>query len=185
MEPAGWRHALATAAAARVLGDYARRTRRGHVAAGEVGILLRRDPDTLRAPDVAFYARGRRARIRDPRGFPDVPPDLAVEVHDPGESDLARRVEQYLAAGVEVAWVLDPHTATLTRHAPGAAPQTWCGRDAQVEEPLLPGFSCRLADLLGDDGPRAHPVPHPARRPLGHAPGGAQPGAPGPDSRAG
>lgn len=117
----------------------------------ELGVILRRNPDTLRAPDVAFYSLERLARIVDRKGFPEVPPDLVVEVHDRSEPDLARKVRQYLEAGVHAVWVVDLDGRTLTRHAAGEPPRTWSAAEATVEEPLLPGFVCRLGELLGQD----------------------------------
>src|SRR5438034_4505773 len=56
----------------------------GAVYAAETGFTLARHPDTVRAPDVAFV---RRERLRDPdtTGFPDLAPDLVVEVLSPGD----------------------------------------------------------------------------------------------------
>ncbi|MBE3598653.1 MAG: Uma2 family endonuclease [Limnochordaceae bacterium] len=78
-----------------------------------------------------------------------MPPVLAVEVHDRSEPDLSRKVQQYLAAGVQVVWVVDLEARSLTRHAPGQPPRTWGSPEAVIEEPVLPGFGCRLQDLLG------------------------------------
>ncbi|BDG60397.1 Uma2 family endonuclease [Caldinitratiruptor microaerophilus] len=150
MAPAGWRHGKVTAAIARLLGNFVVASRSGEVLAGEPGFLLRRSPDVLRAPDVAFYSAERKARVGDERGFTAVPPDLAVEVHDPSEPDLSRKVRQYLEAGVRAVWVVDPEARTLTRHAPGEEPRIWSAPEAVVEEPVLPGFACRLAELFGE-----------------------------------
>ncbi|MBX6378425.1 MAG: hypothetical protein IRY95_07735 [Clostridia bacterium] len=38
----------------------------------------------------------------------------------------------------------------VNRYAPGGEPRAWTGPDAVIEEPVLPGFSCRLAELLGE-----------------------------------
>ena len=45
----------------------------------DTGYLLDRDPDTVRAPSVAWFAPG---RLPEPDGFPN----LAVEVKSPGNS---------------------------------------------------------------------------------------------------
>lgn len=132
---------------------FVRSRRLGKVVTGEPGFILQKDPQTLRAPDVAFLSNERLARVTDPRRFSEVPPDVAVEVRSPSEAnvDLDRKVAQYLAAGVRAVWVVDPDTRSLTRHAPGEEPRSWSGSDAVVEEPVLPGFSCRLAELFGGE----------------------------------
>jgi Uma2 family endonuclease len=150
MAPAGFEHGRLQVQIGSIIRNFVAERRLGGVVGGEVGFFVRRAPDTLRAPDVAFYSHERLARIRDRRGFPEVPPDLAVEVHDPLEPDLGRKVRQYLEAGVRAVWVVDPEARTLTRHARGEEPRTWSDPEAVVEEPVLPGFSCRLRELLGE-----------------------------------
>lgn len=51
----------------------------GAVYAAETGFKLESNPDTVRAPDVAFVAAGRLENLPD-TGYPG-PPDLAVENH--------------------------------------------------------------------------------------------------------
>ena len=150
MAPAGFEHNDVATEIATRLRQFAKERGLGKVLANELGVLLRRDPDTLRAPDVAFYSRNRLARILDRKGFPDVPPDLAVEVRDRSEPALTRKIQQYLDAGVRAVWVIDLEARSLTRHAPGQPPRTWSSADAIVDEPLLPGLSCRLRELLGE-----------------------------------
>lgn len=150
MPPAGFDHGDFTASVTVVLGSFLKEHRLGRIVAGEVGFRLRADPETLRGADVAFVSAERLAGIPDRRGFSDVAPDLAVEVHDPSEPDLARKVQQYLAAGVRGVWVLDPAGRTLTQHRPGQQPVVTRQPDAVVEDPILPGFSCRLRDLFGE-----------------------------------
>ncbi len=153
MAPAGYEHGRLTARIGRILTEFAEARDLGEVATGEVGLRLSRSPETLRGADVAFLSRERLALVADRKGFLDVPPDLVVEVHDPSEPDLTRKVEQYLSFGVLAVWVVDPESHSLTRHAPGEAPRVWTDPAAVVEEPILPGFSVRLRDLLGGRGP--------------------------------
>ncbi len=149
MSPAGSRHAQIVANVTSVLVDFVRPRKLGSVLSGEPGVYLRREPrQTLRGVDVAFFAVEGAQRIRGQRGFAEVAPDLAVEVDDPSEPDLRGKVAEYLAAGVRAVWIVDPESESLTRHAPGEAPHTWSSPDGVVEEPVMPGFSCRLRDLF-------------------------------------
>ncbi len=151
MAPAGWLHGKLTSRVDFILRRFVYERHLGEVVAGASGFFVRRDPDILRAPDVAFYSAERTARIDDVMGFPTVPPDLAVEVQDPSEPDLTRKIQQYLEAGVRAVWVADPRARTLVRHAPGEPPRIWSSPDAVIEEPVLPGFRCELRDLFGDE----------------------------------
>ena len=124
----------------------------GKLLTNELGVYLSRKPrETLRGIDIAFYSNERLAHITDRKGFPDVPPDLAIEVHDSSEPDLRRKVDQYLAANVRAVWVIDPEAGSLTRHAPGEVRHVWNEPEAVVTEPVIPGFSCRLRELLSEE----------------------------------
>jgi hypothetical protein len=52
-----------------ILGNHVRTRQLGLVYAAETGFLLTRDPDTVRAPDVAFVARERAVGIDDDLGI--------------------------------------------------------------------------------------------------------------------
>ncbi|MCS7235689.1 MAG: Uma2 family endonuclease [Armatimonadota bacterium] len=150
MAPAGFEHGRILSRIDALLRSFVQAHGLGEVVSGDVGVFLRRRPDTLRAPDVAFYSRERLQQLRDRTGFPTVPPDLAVEVHEPTEPDLSRKVQQYLQAGVQAVWVVDPADRSVTRHAPGQPPRTWSDPHDVLEEPVLPGFSCTLGEVFGE-----------------------------------
>ena len=57
MSPAGWRHGGVAANVASFLGPFIRTNDLGRGFGAETGFLLRRDPDTVRAPDFAFIAK--------------------------------------------------------------------------------------------------------------------------------
>jgi Uma2 family endonuclease len=93
----------------------------------EIGFLLKRDPDLLRAPDVSFLVASRLEGGRFPRGYVDGPPSLAVEVVSPGESDaeVSAKVEEYLGIGTPRVWVVRPELKTITVHRPGGDAHTY------------------------------------------------------------
>src|SRR5437868_8456946 len=73
------------------------------------------DPLRVRKPDVSFVARGRLPGNRIPTGHISVAPDLAVEVTSPNDHywEVREKVEEYLAAGVRLVWVVDPKTRSI------------------------------------------------------------------------
>jgi len=83
-KPPGGRHGSVTMNLALRIGNHVERTGGGQVFAAETGFTLSHGPDTVRAPDIAFV---RRERLPDPIpvGFPDLAPDLVVEVLSPGD----------------------------------------------------------------------------------------------------
>src|SRR5437879_12688322 len=99
-EPPGGRQGGGTMNLALRIGNHVERTGGGQVFAAETGFTLSRGPDTIRAPDIAFV---RRERLPDPIpvGFPDLAPDLVVEVLSPGDraGEILAKVELGTAAG--------------------------------------------------------------------------------------
>lgn len=152
MAPAGIEHGDISLGVGAMLRQFVRSRGLGKVVGSETGFFLKTEPQILRAPDVAFISNARLARIRDPKQFSDVPPDLAVEIRSPSEAhvDIRRKVEQYLLAGVRSVWVIDPDGKTLTQYRQNEAPVTIVDPDARVEDPVLPGFVCRLRELFGE-----------------------------------
>ena len=71
---------------------------------GEPGYRLDREPDTVRAPDVAWIAPGRIPE--GAQGYPEFAPDLVVEVKSPSNSERRNGRQSgdvallWLAAGV-------------------------------------------------------------------------------------
>jgi Uma2 family endonuclease len=115
---------------------------------GKVGFVISRDPDTVRAPDIAFVRRDRQPK--DPRKYFPGAPDLAVEVISPSDrlSDVDDKTQQWLDAGTPLVWVVWPSTRSVTVHRPGQAPRILHEQDPITGEEVLPGFQCRVADFF-------------------------------------
>jgi len=156
-EPTASYHGVGLARATVRLGHFVAAGHLGKVLAGDPGFWLARSPDTLRAPDVAFLSNERLARIVDPDAFAEVAPDLAVEILSPSDrlASVRRKAAQYLAFGVRSVWILDPRRRRLEQYLAGGGTRTLEGDESVVEDPVLPGFRCPLADLLPEPWPRA------------------------------
>jgi Uma2 family endonuclease len=116
----------------------------------EVGFKLASNPDTVRAPDVAFI-RQERIPAPDPRGFWNGPPDLAVEVLSPDDStsEVRERVEEYLARGVRLVVVVDPDTRVVSAARPSTATVTVRSDDDLLDlDDVVPGFRCTLREIF-------------------------------------
>ena len=81
--------------------------------------------------------------------FPDAP-DLAVEVLSPGdrESEVAAKVQDWLAAGCRVVWVIDPENTTVTVHHDRNRIAILNSSDMLVGDDILPGFSVAVGSLF-------------------------------------
>ena len=150
-EPAGGRHGRVASELSRVIGNHVHAHALGAVYAAETGFTLARRPDTVRAPDVAFV---RRERLPDPEptGFPDLAPDLVVEVLSPGDraGKILAKVADWLSAGTKLVWVVDPERR-LSRVYRSDGSETIVPADGALDgEDVLPAFSCPLASVLGN-----------------------------------
>ena len=120
----------------------------GELGVGETGYRLERDPDTVRAPDVAWFAPGRLPE--EGQGFPELAPDLAVEVKSPSNSDpeMAAKAMMWLSYGSQQVWVEDPERVTITIFRPNMPPVTLGEDDVLDGGELLPGFSVPVWSLF-------------------------------------
>ena len=148
-EPAGYAHGRVAMNLAVRLATYVEGARAGQVFAAETGFTLARGPDTVRAPDIAFV---RRDRLPDPatQGFPELAPDLVVEVLSPGDrpGEVLAKVADWLTAGTRLVWTVDPQRrmARIYRHDGSETVVTAEG--ALDGEDVLPGFTCSLVSIL-------------------------------------
>jgi len=119
-------------------------------ATGEVGVVLRRNPDRVVGPDATFISSKRSPVTLTPEGYLQTIPDLVVEVVSKNDTRqyLERKTRDYLQAGVNIVWLVDPAKRTLVEHRSGQEPRTF-DVSATVELPdLIPGFQLRLADVF-------------------------------------
>jgi Uma2 family endonuclease len=88
------------------------------------GLLLSRDPDTVRAPDLAYYRENVRLEEISP-GLAKRLPDLVVEVLSPSDrlGMVMRKVQQYLRAGIAMVWVVDGESRNVTVYRAGREPR--------------------------------------------------------------
>jgi Uma2 family endonuclease len=132
----------------RLLGNHVAETSVGWVFACEATYRCFGAPDTLRRADASFIRSGRLERV--PEGYIDIAPDIAVEVISPSNSadEIEGKVLDYLAAGVELVWVVYPHAHTVhVRRADGSS-QVNRENDQLDAGSVLPGFKCRVRDLF-------------------------------------
>lgn len=148
-EPAGARHGRIAADVAWRLRTHVEGTGGGDVYAAETGFTLTRDPDTVRAPDVAFV-RKERLPAPEPAGFPDFAPDLAVEILSPGDrpGELLSKVADWLTAGTRLVWVIDPERRIARVFRADGSEASIPQGQALDGEDVTPGFVLELDPLF-------------------------------------
>lgn len=148
-EPAGYTHGVVAMNLGLELATYVKRTGAGAVCAAETGFKLAANPDTVRAPDVAFVARD-RVPPRDTRGFPSLAPDLVVEVLSPDDraGEVLAKVADWLTAGTRLVWVVDPERRLARVYRQDGSEDLVMEQGTLDGEAVLPGFRCSLAAIL-------------------------------------
>jgi Uma2 family endonuclease len=151
MSPASTMHGNIAMRLGAMLWSFVDEQQLGRVFAAETGFLIRQNPDTVRAPDVAFVD----VKRIPPKGIPDtgfwaIVPDLAAEVISPYDrlSDIQDKVTDYLDAGVRLVWVVDPKTATVTVYESLKQVAILIGDDVLTGGAVVPGFQLPLPKLF-------------------------------------
>ena len=131
------------------LKEYGRRTDSGRAAAGEVGIVIHRDPDTVRAADVLYISQERYA-LRGSSGYLDIAPELVVEVLSPDDcwSEVTAKIADYFSIGVDRVWLADPMRRRLFAYRSPTEAMELREGDVLADEDLLPSFALPLDELF-------------------------------------
>jgi Uma2 family endonuclease len=101
------------------------------------------------APDVAYIASEKQKHLPYKQGYNANPPDLAVEVVSPNDSErkLSIKVANYLAAAV-VVWVVRPDEKEVEIYIPNQPVQILTIDDTIDGSPVLPGFSLAVKAIF-------------------------------------
>ena len=121
----------------------------------DTGYLISRDPDTVRAPDVAFVSAD-RLPDGDLPGYLPFAPDIAVEIVSRSDTPSAARAraQMWLDAGSALVWMLFPESRSATVYRPNGDITALGEDDVLDAAPVLDGFSVRVSDLFRPRNPR-------------------------------
>lgn len=108
------------------------------------------DPTRVRRPDTSFVRLQRQPAGPLQRGHGRVAPDLVVEVVSPHDlfQEVDEKVDEWLAAGVQLIWVINPRGRTVTVIRPDADAHKLNESDELHGDPVLPGLACRVTVLF-------------------------------------
>lgn len=144
MSPAGGDHGSVAASIVVSLGSYVKAKQLGKVYTADPGFWIERNPDTVRAPDVAFVRRERA--VKTPR-FVEGAPDLAIEVVSPSDTytEVEEKALQMLEAGTRAVVVVDPKTHRVRVYRTGKLEVL---TDAIAVEDIVPGWRMPLSEVF-------------------------------------
>ena len=152
MPPAGWEHGAIGGQLHGLLAHHIRQQDLGRIFCAETGFLIARDPDTVRAPDIAFIHKDHFPVVRPEEAFWPGAPDLAVEVLSPGDSvsEVDAKVKAWLEAGAAMVWVVNPQWRSVTVYRCASDIRMLTENEDLAGEDVVPGFRCRVGEIFVD-----------------------------------
>ena len=150
MSPAGHEHGRIGMELAVPLGYHVKSQKLGKVYLAETGFKLRSNPDTVRAPDIAFIRQERVEQAGRTTGYWNGAPDLAVEINSPGDtfSEVEEKVTEWLEAGAKMVWIVGPKLKTVTVYRSLTDVVTLTEKDVLDGGDVVPGFQIPVAEIF-------------------------------------
>ncbi len=115
----------------------------------ELGLIVSRNPDTIRFPAACCFIEGERFSESD-KIATETSPHWVIEIASTNQRrrDMSRRVEDYHAWGVKLVWVIDPIEKILHSFTHRRANKNFSEEQSLSAEPVFPEFRVRVADLF-------------------------------------
>ena len=150
MTPAGHQHGRIAINVTLPLAQHVRAHNLGTVYAAETGFRLAADPDTVRAPDVAFIRRDRVEAVGDVQGYWPGAPDLAVEVISPSDTytEVEEKLFDWLDAGARLVIAVNPRQHTVTVYRSRADIVQLTEDDTLDGGDVVPGWSLPVREVF-------------------------------------
>ncbi len=132
------------------LHTHVKRDRLGRVGGTDGGVLIQRDPDTVREPDIYFVSAERLPLDDQSDGYLEVLPELVVEIVSPNDTQRAVNDKTLMWLSHSVLMVVEVYPAerAVMVHRPGAPAVTLTGDDVLDGGDALPGFSLPLSEIF-------------------------------------
>ena len=115
----------------------------------ELGLVVARNPDTVRRPPVSFFVTGERFAEVD-RRLTDTRPALVVEIASTNDRrrSMRERVQSYLQWGVRTVWVADPLEKSVHVLQTGRSPRLFAGGQSVPGSPVFGNFRVGVTELF-------------------------------------
>ena len=130
--------------------SYVRPRRLGTVIGSDAGVLIQRNPDTVREPDIAYISAERLSLDDQSDGYLEVVPELVVEIVSPSDSprEVNEKIRMWLDLGVSMALEVRPAERAVMVHRPDAPAVTLTGEGVLDGGDVLPGFRLPLSEIF-------------------------------------
>ena len=142
------RHGFCCATIARLIGNFVAVNKLGIVTCNDAGVVVERNPDTVRGPDIAYWSFDRQKTV--PKFYFEISPDLAIEVMSPSNTrrQLRDKVREYLFNEGKMVWIVDPEDRCVEIYRNPEEGRILIESAILHGEDALPGFQCKVADLF-------------------------------------
>jgi Uma2 family endonuclease len=129
---------------ARQLGSWAERDRRGVAFDSSTGYVT--PAGARRSPDASWISK-KRLRDVDPEAFGRVPPDFVIELKSRTDRRrlLRQKMVEWIAAGAQLGWLIDPEARTVEIYRPGQEPEILANPTQVAGEGPVKGFVLKMA----------------------------------------
>jgi Uma2 family endonuclease len=131
------------------LGTWAKKERRGRVGDSSTGFRL--PNGARRSPDASWIRKDRVAALpkQQQEGFVHLCPDFVIELRSSTDriNRLKAKMEEYMANGAELGWLIDPRERAVWIYRPGRAPESIENPERVAGEGPVAGFVLELADI--------------------------------------
>jgi Uma2 family endonuclease len=149
MTPAGSKTSRMNSRITRLLDEWAETDGRGIAFDSNGGFNL---PDgSVRAADAAWVHKSRWDALSDAdqARFSPICPDFIIELRSPNDSltELKQKMEQWLANGVQLGWLIDPEDKTVSIYRPGEQPEILAHPTSVLGKGVMGGFELVMARI--------------------------------------
>jgi Uma2 family endonuclease len=149
MSPAGWETSDQNAELTMQVRLWAKKDGRGVVTDSSGGYKL--PNGATRSPDVAWVRRSRLAKLtaRQKKKFLPLCPDFVIELRSSSDhlAALRKKMEEYIANGAQLGWLIDPTTRRVYVYRPDAEVECLKNPATLSGDPVLREFGLKLAEI--------------------------------------
>ena len=106
-----------------------------------------------RGPDASWVSPERLAQLdAEQYRTGQICPDFVAEIRSPSNTlaYLQRKMEEYLATGARLGWLIDPRNRRVTIYRPDREPEVLDDPEILSGEDVMPGFEFRIRALIFD-----------------------------------
>jgi Uma2 family endonuclease len=150
MSPAGHKHGRIAGNITASLGPHVVANQLGRMYVADTGFLIASNPDTVRAPDVAFVSQNGLDKAGDVDGYWPGAPDLLVEVISPGDTytEVEEKVFEWLEAGARMVVVVNPRKRAVTVYRSLTDIVVLTEDDMLDGGDVVPGWTMAMKDIF-------------------------------------